>query len=531
MLGLLFFACSEQDINLIDEKAYADGPLIAVDPKMLDYGLVAEPTTQTFTVTSIGNEDLEVSEISFIGPNDMVMNFALIEADDAAFSLAPQESRDIEVLFTPLIEGNIQAQAIVKSNDGFDPNTVVDLIAEGPVRDLKITPNPLDFGDIYVGCEREQIVTIENVGNDAVSLLSLQVEGESFSILTNPLDTDNNPATPESVVLAPGESTTVGIGYRPLEQVDHAATLTVLADDNIGIHTALQEGTGVYSDYVEQTWENGLSNQTDILFAIDHSCSMSDDAGAVASNFSSFLTQLSNLSANWQIMVAFNGCNLGGILTPNTSGYAAIAQNAISCGGNFFFQCAFGGDDNEESLLTAAMLAIENTDANECNAGFIREEALLHIILVSDEPEQSQQPWQDIVQTIINKKGNPGDVRISSIAGDIPNGCEAGGNSADAGTGYWEASNYTNGLFLSICSAWADPANVAMLAETSVVLDTYSLDSEPVEETIRVFVNGAEPSNNNWHYDESTQSIIFDVSPPGEGSEVTVTYVPYIECD
>ena len=63
MLTFLLLACSEQDINLIDEKAYADGPLITVDPKYLDYGLVGEPTVQTFTVTSIGNEELEVSEI------------------------------------------------------------------------------------------------------------------------------------------------------------------------------------------------------------------------------------------------------------------------------------------------------------------------------------------------------------------------------------------------------------------------------------------------------------------------------------
>ena len=217
-----------------------------------------------------------------------------------------------------------------------------------------------------------------------------------------------------------------------------------------------------------------------------------------------------------------NGCNLGGILTPNTSGYASIAQNAISCSGNFWLQCAFGGSANEESLLTAAMLAVENTDANECNAGFLREEALLHIVLVSDEPEQSDQPWQDIVDSIIAKKGNPGDVRISSIAGDMPNGVWLVVFSRCRYVGYWEASNYTNGLFLSICSAWADPANVAMLAETSVVLDTYSLDSIPVEETISVYINGAEPSDNNWHYDENTQSIIFDVSPPGEGSEVTI---------
>ena len=71
------------------------------------------------------------------------------------------------------------------------------------------------------------------------------------------------------------------------------------------------------------------------------------------------MTQLSNLSANWQIMVAYNGCNLGGILDPNTSGYASIAQSAISCTGSFWAQCIFGGDSNEASLLTAAMLAVE----------------------------------------------------------------------------------------------------------------------------------------------------------------------------
>ena len=49
---------------------------------------------------------------------------------------------------------------------------MVDLSAEGPVRDLRIMPNPLDFGDIYVGCEREQDVTIENVGTDAVNYKS-----------------------------------------------------------------------------------------------------------------------------------------------------------------------------------------------------------------------------------------------------------------------------------------------------------------------------------------------------------------------
>ena len=53
---------------------------------------------------------------------------------------------------------------------------------------------------------------------------------------------------------------------------------------------------------------------SDIIFAVDQSCSMDDDAANLASNFSSFIGQLSNYSNDWQIMVVNddNGCtNLG----------------------------------------------------------------------------------------------------------------------------------------------------------------------------------------------------------------------------
>ena len=87
------------------------------------------------------------------------------------------------------------------------------------------------------------------------------------------------------------------------------------------------------------------------------------------------------------------GCNIGGILTPNTPNYTTTFQQAVKCKDDFlspyFGACNAMGSSYTEALLTEARNAIDNTDPGECNAGFIRNEAMLHLIMASDEPEQS----------------------------------------------------------------------------------------------------------------------------------------------
>ena len=96
----------------------------------------------------------------------------------------------------------------------------------------------------------------------------------------------------------------------------------------------------------------------------------------------------------------------------------------------YYGACSNMGNDYTEALLTEARNAIDKTDQGECNAGFIRSEAML-IILVSDEPEQSEditgETWQMVTDQIIAKRGSAGLVRISSIVGDVPSGCQSGG--------------------------------------------------------------------------------------------------------
>jgi hypothetical protein len=250
---------------------------------------------------------------------------------------------------------------------------------------------------------------------------------------------------------------------------------------------------------------------------------MDDNQTALANNFSTFITQLSNYSTDWQVMVIndSNGCNQTGILTSSTPGYVSTFQQAVNSSTKSGYT---------EKLLTPAAWAVDKTDGGECNAGFMRSNAMLHIILVSDEPEQSSGSWSTYVNQIITKKGDAASVRISAIAGDVPGGCWSGSQSADAGTGYYEAVNFTDGVFLSICSNWASSANLELLAEASVIQDTYALDNEAIEETIEVQVNGT-ARNNGWYYDEESNSVVFETNAPAEGDSITITYAAPATCD
>ena len=201
------------------------------------------------------------------------------------------------------------------------------------------------------------------------------------------------------------------------------------------------------------------------------------------------------------------------------STYSALFTSAVSSGG--------GG--HTESLLTVAANAIENTDSGECNSGFLRPDAMLHLILVSDEPEQSAytsgQSWDDLTQQIIDKKGSSGMVRISAIAGPVPSGC----GSADPGSGYSEAVAATGGVFLSICSDWASPSNLSQLAEASVNQDTFVLTRAAAVDTIVVYVNGQLRSD--WDYDASGNSVSVNGGVPTEGDTVEISYSVLANCD
>lgn len=103
-------------------------PEIQVTPLQVQFGLVAVNATalRIVTVTNVGTADLTVSELTLLGAQ--AKQFELM-TDDVPFTLVPQESREIEVVFAPKQSGAANALLRIASNDPEQP--VVDVPLSG----------------------------------------------------------------------------------------------------------------------------------------------------------------------------------------------------------------------------------------------------------------------------------------------------------------------------------------------------------------------------------------------------------------
>ena len=163
------------------------------------------------------------------------------------------------------------------------------------------------------------------------------------------------------------------------------------------------------------------------------------------------------------------------------------------------------------------------------NRGFLREEAALEIVFVSDEDDQSPATLNYYVDFFKNLKGyrNEGRMHTHAIVG-ASNGrasaCEGPGGDATRGERYVEVAQRTNGGIYSICEAdFGTP--LRMIGNQAFGLPVQFFLSRPaLEATITVRVNGSETTS-GWAYDYESNSIIFDTNQvPQPGQTIEVDY-------
>ena len=514
---LVLAGCSDNGFYSNGDNSLGN-PGIKVYPEFVEFGALSlddEPMTRTFTIESVGDMDLEIDSVAL---DDNSSAFRML-TDVSGLRLPPGSKKDVEVEFYPLIANDNVGTTIVVSQDPLSPTLPVKLIGTGNVPELQIEPDPLDVGSTFVGCPEDNHVTLTNVGLDTLVIENIEQEGVSFTLaggLELPLE------------LEPGRATDVSFTFDPADDVAYSAELGVTSNEPLGFRTASQVGTGKFSGSFDDKWEIPVDQPTDVLFIIDQSCSMDDNAAALGEQFDYYINNLSLFTGDWQIMVAntASGCNTTGILTPSTKDYITTFQAEVNTGDGEQYI------DDPEMLLTAADNSIQKAlpGMGACNDGFMREGSILHLILVSDEPEQSPNGWDWYVDRIMTAKGDESKTRISSVAGNMDGTCSAAGASSQPGVGYYEATTATGGVYLDICSEWA--TNMEALALASAQLDTFPLSSDPVLDTLVVTVNG-QVVTDGWVYDEESNSVVFTDPKliPGGGDQIDITYGGAAPCD
>jgi hypothetical protein len=189
------------------------------------------------------------------------------------------------------------------------------------------------------------------------------------------------------------------------------------------------------------------------------------------------------------------------------------------------------GSGTEEGLAAAAAAVTDATLLAGTNLGFLRPNAELAVVILSDEEDFSPGTVTSYVQAMANRSiGIPGSLRIFGITGG-PSGCNTPGGAADPGLRYEDAATQTGGFTRSICEA--DYTAITNEIADAIFLGTravYPLASRPAPGTVEVRINGTLlPATNgvvvNWGLDYQAAQLIFvGGNGPPAGAAVEVRY-------
>lgn len=455
--------------------------------------------------------------------------------DLGEFFLAQGQETTFTVRFSPNTSEDFSGRVEIASSDPNDPTVSVRLEGSGIAPRIEVSPGTYDYGAPYIGCEQDQVYSITNTGNaDLVvgDVELLTAASEEFHVDLDPLVNGQLPFTVSPFdITNDGPEVEIYLDYLPLDTFEDTAFLQFSSNDPfVPDKVVAADGSGTkFGDNLD-VFEQPIRAATDILFTLDRSGSMGDEIENVANNFDVFVATLSGLDADFHAAVAVGdvGCVAGPDPYIDASFSESAAVDAFTTMADWpRVLVPYGSNEERGFMVAEAALSSKNIGAGGCNDEFYRDDAFLSIVHVSDEPDQSVNTWSYYVSLFQSLKADPEDVVINAVAGDYPTGCAG----ASAGTGYYEGTVATGGVFLSICSTdWARSLE-DLAAESVSVNDTFTLTQNAVPQTIEVKIDGVR-INVGWEYEVSTNSVVFDRDfIPAGGSQIEVYYERLPNCE
>ena len=456
---------------------------------------LGERSAAVVTVTNRGEGDLRIADISVSGDPAFTIDAP------AAPVLAPGGQLEITVQFRPDAVSEAAAELWIASNDPDEPEVAVPLSGWGDGPEAATT-GTLDLGTAAPGCVTPGMLTVENVGTQDLTVTAATID-PPFSVVDRDLP----------VVVPPETAFGLVVHYSPsgVADVDEG---TLRLETDAGEVSVTVTGRAEGADRIEDDFV-AKERATDVLFAIDRSCSMSDDIVAVMSMMPDFTGRLDDRGLDWRVSVVVDddGCIEGPDLfidaTFAAADVEAVTQRMINVGASY--------GSNTERAFSLMEAAANASVTGGCNAGLLRPTASLNLVGITDEPEQSPQPWDHYVSVFQALKADPSDVAMHAIAG-------AGACAASSTSRFDAAATATDGVVLDICDDMGSNLDALAAALASPDPAVYPLSGVPVPETIGVTVDGAGAAG--WTYDDIGMQVVFDAGAvPTTGERVVVTYI------
>jgi len=403
----------------------------------------------------------------------------------------------------------------------------VNVRAETAVPRVSVDPGKLSFGLVRTDCASNvRQVRVRADGPIAASVTKVEAVGcgDQMRVTGPPVPTviEGFAAQYWDVVFAPDTVVPVECVLRIENDSDNSPVVEVSLS-----------GVGTDVTHKVDTFRQIPSPKVDVLFVIDDSFSMGDDQERLRQE----LPQVIDIATSWaqdyhlgitttdtiQVLGEFVGfpryadtttdpSEFARNLLVGTAGYyiekgleAAYmalynrsAQTGLACDPNLVGQCP---NDNDGLGLICV--------AGSCsgrNAGFLRDDAELVIIIVSDEEDSSPQtvPWYIDRFADLKQPGSGHGVVVHSVI-VTPEGCLGGFGTP--GQRYQQVSETLGGQVVSICEPDFGSAFGQVAQHTFGLKDRFYPSLSPVVSSIQVRVDGQ--ACRDWTFNQANGAVVF----------------------
>lgn len=389
---------------------------------------------------------------------------------------------------------------------------------QGTQPHIVVDPPEVDFGRVEQGTPGPGSVFITNTGSQPLEVRRFEVVPPGVFEVADPVVSPEAPVT-----LGPNDVVEVQLAFVPSGPGPTAAKLQIFNNDPAEpVVTVDLGGLGfrVNTDYFTQP---GLVDQADILFVVDNSGSMGDDQVKLGNAFDTFINWISDTIVDYRIAVTttdtsdfvtagvFHGSPA--VLDPSTPNLKEAFASNVQVGTTGAFV---------ERGFQAAALAFSDDNLAGPNANFLRDDARLYIVFVSDEDDQSGESVYWYIDYFADLKGGRDRIYFASISGPPGSGCET----AAAGTRYYSIAYTADGFWGSICQPNFGYQLLQLGFAVSGLYGQFSLTQPATPGTLEVYVDDVLLEYGvDWELNESNNAVKFyPASIPAAGSTIKVVY-------
>ncbi len=528
-----------------------------VEPERIDFGLVQSHRmrSRTYNIRNVGVSDCLIRDPTISGSG--VDSFSADMPNGPDMLLKPSQTASMMVRYHPTREGEHRARLSVTISNPRRPLASVELTGVSSQPKLLIMPSALDFGSLQPGCaSRQRTLSLYNNSATTVIINQFNLPGRGFEVLGLPTGLPSPPG--QGLTLAPGASIHLETRFLPNAVGVYQSRMAIGTNADSAPQYVEVTGRGDNLSMEVERFEQRPTRKVDVLFVIDNSTSMAGEQMALSANSRRLIEFMQTARLDFHLSVISTDMNGAGQACIHPVGARPMGSDQGACG--YFADGGVSGANAnwrivnpltlpspreaflhlteigtsgsaEEQGLEALLRSFMPPISTGWNAGFIRQDAHLGIVFISDEDDQSSGTIAYYTAALSSLKGSRRRdlISVSGVVAD-PEGCQIQHGIA---TRYISVIDNLSGEYRSICTPdWAGVIDSLAQIATGV-RESFQLDGDPLPGSIVVSVDGIpvpEVSRSGtvlWTYDAVQRRIRFmGNSIPRPRSIIEIGYQP-----